>query len=131
MTTETNRTSAAAAAMRLLLVLMSVLCAASSAEGACLVSAACPGPLSITIRAPLTVDAGGTLCFEVVSYSGSASVTVELNEVQLPSIEAPTGGPGGSSLWCFKIPPGTGGSTVVITAVGPDGSVATATVVVH
>jgi hypothetical protein len=131
MPTDSNRYLATAAG---LLLALSLFCAARPADGACTGTHSSSVPASITIRAPLTVAAGGTLCFEVVSLGGPVSISVELNEIVIPYtiIEPPAGGPGGpgTPMNCAKIPPGCVGSEITITAVGPGGTVATATVIV-
>ena len=126
MPTDSNRYLASAA--RLLLAL-SVFCAARPADGASTAWHSSSVHAAIQIRAPLAVPAGATLCFEVVSLGGPPSITVEVNDVLLPVTEAPTGGIG-PPVYCVKIPFGCSGSTVTITAVGPGGTVATATVAV-
>jgi hypothetical protein len=127
MPTDSNRYLATAA--RLLLAL-SVFCAAQPADGASTAWHSSKVAALITIRAPLSVAAGGTLCFEVVSLGGPVSITAEVNDVLLTVTEAPTGGVG-PPVYCVKIPFGCAGSTVTITAVGPGGTVATATVTVY
>jgi hypothetical protein len=125
MPTDSNRYLASAT--RLLLAL-SVFCAARPAEGA-LTASLCSNVPPIQIRAPVAVPAGAWLCFEVVSVGGPPSITVEVNDVLLTVVEGPTGGTG-PPIYCAKLPFGCTGSTVTITAVGPTGAVATATVTV-
>jgi hypothetical protein len=87
-------------------------------------------PVSISILAPSSVPAGGELCFQVICYGGKPSVGCEVNEIQLPPVITPTSDPAVFQV-CVKVPGGAGGSGLVITAVSPDGSVATVTVPVH
>jgi hypothetical protein len=84
---------------------------------------------SITIRVQSSVAAGATLCFEVVCYAGVPAVSAEVEEVIL-SVTGTTTADGTTTLWCVRIPNGCSGSTVNITAVGPGGQVATASVAI-
>jgi hypothetical protein len=82
---------------------------------------------SITIRTPSAAKAGSTFCFEVVSYAGIGSVSAELNGVILNTTASGTEDPT-VTVYCGKIPSGTAGSTLNITAVSPTGAVATVSV---
>jgi hypothetical protein len=127
MPTDSNRYLATAAR---LLFALSVFCAARPADGASTAWHSSNVRAPITINAPAGVAAGGTLCFSVISFGGPASITVEINQVLLTVIEVATGGTG-PPVYCVKIPFGSSGSPITITAVGPSGAVATATVMVH
>lgn len=84
------------------------------------------GP-SITIHVQASINAGDTLCFNVVCYGGIPAVTVEINEIILPVTVTATAD-GSVTVCCVRIPTGCAGSTALITAVGPSGEVATASV---
>ena len=86
-------------------------------------------PASITIRVQASVVAGDTLCFEVVSFTPLASVTMEINDIILPLTQSTSTDPG-VSIFCGRTPLGSAGSVVTITAVTVTGQVATTTVTV-
>jgi hypothetical protein len=83
----------------------------------------------ITIIAPPTALAGTVLCFDVVALSGLASAIAEVNDVKIPMERVPTPDPA-VTRFCGLVPAGASGSFVVITAVGTNGSTATARVTV-
>ena len=85
---------------------------------------------SITIRVAASIPAGAVLCFEVVCYSGLPAVSIEVNEIILHDVTINTTSDGAVTVVCGRIPNGCSGSTATITAVGPNGQVATATVAI-